>query len=204
MDGAIANVMREDRRRGERGAGWPVGEVERRSGALAPWRSREREAMGDLLRTVPWSVFCTWQFRARIGEDGVLRQVRWWLSLLSFAFGRDVGWMIGVEHDLGAEWPHAHGLVVGERLGAPVTLYAGKPHQKTVPLLEPFWLAWRERHGGGRFEVIEGDGLGCSFYCAKYAAKRGAVYFSANLERFRSGNPVRSGLSLFPGEVACG
>jgi len=153
-----------------------------------------------MLVTIPWQVYCTWQFRDRIGQDGVLRQVRWWLGCLAFAYGHKLGWMVGLEEDRGAEWPHAHGLVVAEGLGDPVTLYGGKAHEKTVPFIEPFWLAWQRRHGGGFFKLIEGDGRGCSFYCAKYAAKRGEIYFSSGLERFRGTAPAvsRAAVTLFP------
>ena len=69
-----------------------------------------------------------------------------------------------------------------------------------MPFVEPFWLAWQRRHGGGYFKLIEGDGRGCSFYCAKYAAKRGEVYFSSGLEQYRSGDVEarRPALTLFP------
>lgn len=169
-------------------------------GELRPWMSRERQAMGELLTSWPWRVFCTWQFKSRIGEDGAVREVRRWLDLLRFAWGGEVGWMIGLEQGHGDEWPHVHGLVCGDRVGEPTTLYAGKRHQRTVPLLEPFWLAWKERHGGGRFEVITGDTRGCSFYCAKYAAKRGLIEFSANLERFRGRGAALAPVTLYPGE----
>lgn len=188
---------------------WEQGEPARRdgsgrprqSGELRPWRSDEREAMGGLLVSVPWQLYCTWQFRDRIGEDGVLRQVRWWLGCLGFAYGGKVGWMIGLERTVGAHSSHAHGLVVAlddaGGLGESVTLYTGKPHEKTVPFVEPFWLMWQRRHGGGFFKLIEGDGVGCAFYCAKYSAKRGEVYFSSGLERWRKGGAPRAGVSLY-------
>lgn len=171
-------------------------------GELRPWRSPERAAMGELLASWPWRIFCTWQFKDRIGEDGAVREIRWWLGLVAFAFGGNgrMGWMIGVEQDLGAAWPHAHGLICGERLAAQTTVYKGKPHEKTVPLIEPFWLAWKERHGGGEFRVIGDDGRRCSLYCAKYSAKRGAVLFSAGLEKFR-GSPPAAAVTLFPEDV---
>jgi hypothetical protein len=155
--------------------------------------------MGALLTTIPWQLYCTWQFRERIGQDGVLRQIRWWLGCLAFAYGGKLGWMVGLEQDRGASWQHGHGLVVAaEDMGESTTVYKGKPHEKTVPFVEPFWLAWQRRHGGGFFKVINGDGHGCAFYCAKYSAKRGEVYFSTGLERFRGGAVARPGLRLFP------
>jgi hypothetical protein len=171
---------------------WPEGEAERRVGKLRAWWNAEREAMGQLLATIPWQVYCTWHFRDRIGKEGVLRQVRRWLGCLAFAFRDPIGWMIGLERDSGAQWPHAHGLVVGEGLGEPVRLYTGKPHEKTVPFLEPFWLAWQQRHGGGYFVPIDGRGTRpVSFYCAKYA-ERGEIYFSTGLERFRGAPPAEA------------
>jgi hypothetical protein len=170
--------------------------------------SAEREAMGDLLSSVPWEVYCTWQFRSTISPEGALREVRWWLGCLRFAFSgpRRLGWMIGIEHDLGAEWCHAHGLVVtlgDQGLGEEVSLYAGRPHAKTVPFIEPFWLAWQRRHGGGYFKIIEGDAVGPSFYCSKYAAKRGDIQFSPGLECFRAG-AGSSGVALFPSVARVG
>lgn len=166
----------------------------RSSGALRPWVTPEKRAMGELLVTFPWVVFCTWQFRHRIGEEGALREVRTWLALLRFAWRQEVGWMIGVEQELGDEHPHVHGLVCGPRLVEVETLYRGKAHEKTVPLIEPFWLAWREAHGGGEFRIIvAGERKSkrlASFYCAKYATKRGAIEFSANLEKFRGTVPL--------------
>jgi len=174
-------------------------EAARSSGGLALWRSHEREAMGALLSTFPWRVYCTWTFRDRIGESGALREVQRWLQLLSFGFGQEVGWMVGLEQDHGALWPHAHGLVCGQRVVAEATLYRGKDHERTVPLIEPYWRAWMDRHGQGAFRVIDGrGGRGCSFYCAKYATKRGQITFSANLERFRGSAPALERFTLFP------
>src|SRR5262245_45855825 len=44
-------------------------------GRLRPWMRPEREALGELLLTFPWSIFCTWSFRDRIGEEGAIREV---------------------------------------------------------------------------------------------------------------------------------
>src|SRR4029453_14110255 len=103
--------------------------------------------MADLLLTIPWQIYCTWQFRYRIGEDGILRQVRRWLGCLQFAFRHPIGWMIGLGREAAAAGPHAHGLVVGEGLVKSVPLYGGKPHAKTVPFPEPFWVMWQQRNG---------------------------------------------------------
>lgn len=160
--------------------------------------------MGDLLISVPWELYCTWQFRSAISPDGALREIRWWLGCLRFAYPGDraLGWMVGIEHDIGADWCHAHGLVVAlgdQRLGGAVSLYEGKPHAKVVPFIEPFWLAWQRRHGGGFFKLIEPrSGEHPAFYCSKYAAKRGDVVFSEGLERFRGGAPVVTSVTLFP------
>lgn len=40
------------------------------------------------------------------------------------------------------------------------------------------------RHGSGQLVILDGHG-GATFYCAKYATKWGALFFSAGLERFR-------------------
>jgi hypothetical protein len=158
--------------------------------------------MGELLSTFPWRVYLTWTFRDRIGPEGALREIRAHLRLFEFGFGREVGWVVGLEQEPGAPWPHAHGLLCGDRVVEPVTLYKGRAHERTVPLLEPYWRAWFDRHGSAKFEVIEGDARGCSFYCAKYATKRGELYFSPNLHEFRgSGAPIRA-LTLFPNEVS--
>lgn len=176
----------------------PEGEHYRTSGALRMARSPERNAMGELLTTFPWRVYCTWTFSERTGEDGALREIRRWLHVLEFAFGRDVGWVVGLEQEQGAEWPHAHGLVCGERTTAAVTLYRGKKHERTVPLIEPYWRAWTDRHGRGDFRVVVGEGRAASFYCTKYATKRGTLHFSANLEKFRGTAPVLERFTLFP------
>ncbi len=173
----------------------------RSSGELRPWRAEEREAMGELLRDWPWRIFCTWTFAERIGEEGALREVKAWLGFLGWAMRRDVGWMIGVEQDHGAEWPHVHGLVCGGRLADRVTMYAGKPHERVVPLIEPYWRGWFDRHGSrGKFEVIEST-TATTFYCAKYAGKRGAVIFSDGLERFRGRGAALAPVKLFPEQL---
>jgi hypothetical protein len=158
--------------------------------------------MGELLVTIPWTIYCTWTFKRPIGPDGAAREIQRWISLVAFSFPRGVlGWMIGLEHDLGAEWCHGHGLLVelGRDLEETITLYRGKPHERTVPLIEPYWLAWFRRHGSGQFKTITGDGAGCSFYCAKYSAKQGDVLFSSGLEAFRGAGGPREPLTWFPG-----
>jgi hypothetical protein len=100
--------------------------------------------------------------------------------------------MVGLEHDLGAVWCHGHGLVVADGLGDPV-----KAGASVVPYIQPYWQSWFRRHGSGRFKLIDGDGRGCAFYCAKYSAKRGEVYFSSGLEGFR-GHAPRERVTLFP------
>jgi hypothetical protein len=176
---------------------WPVGEPDRVVGTLEPWRSRERSAMGELLTSVPWEVYCTWTFREAIGPERALKQIRSWIHTIGFAYGGKLGYMIGLEHDIDAAWCHGHGLLVAPELGKCVTLYGGKVHEKTVPFIEPFWLAWQRRHGSGFFKLIEGDGEGCAFYCAKYSAKRGDVTFSTGLERFRGMAPAAP-VVMFP------
>jgi hypothetical protein len=105
--------------------------------------------------------------------------------------------MIGLERESAAAWPHAHGLVVGEGLVKSVPLYGGKPHAKTVPFPEPFWVMWQQRNGGGHFVPIDGRGTrDVSFYCMKYA-ERGKLYFSTGLERFRGAPPVET-VRLYP------
>lgn len=175
---------------------WPVGDPQRLEGTLHPSRRRERYAMADLLVSVPWDVYCTWTFRDRIGPERAVKQICSWIHTVGFAFGGNLGWMIGLEHDLGAEWCHGHGLLVAPELAGPVTLYKGKAHEKTVPFIEPFWLSWYKRHGGGKFVPIRAR-EGCAFYCAKYSAKRGDVIFSTGLERFRGASPAAA-ISVFP------
>lgn len=161
----------------------------------------ERDAMAELLVTIPWQVYLTWTFRHSIGPDGALREILRWLSFLSWSFAHKLGWMVGLEHDLGAEWCHGHGLALalGDDLADTVKLYQGKPHERAVPLLEPFWFAWHRRHGRGKFELIDGRaGHGVSFYCSKYAAKRGDVVFSTGLEAFRGAVSPASPVMMFP------
>ena len=177
------------------------GEHHRTSGMLRAARSPERLAMGELLTTWPWRIFCTWTFQDRTGEEGALREIKRWLHVLEFAFGREIGWVVGLEQEPGADRPHGHGLVCGERTVADVTLYRGKQHERTVPLIEPYWRAWVDRHGSGAFRVITGEGRGSAFYCTKYATKRGTLHFSANLERFRGTAAVLEHFTLFP-EIA--
>lgn len=154
--------------------------------------------MGELLTEWPWRIYCTWTFAERTGEDAALREVKRWLHLLEFAFGREVGWVVGLEQEPSAGWPHAHGLVCGERLAADVTLYPGKKHERTVPLIEPYWRAWLDRHGAGAFRVVDGSGRGAAFYCSKYASKRGTLHFSSNLAGFRGSAPPLERFTLFP------
>lgn len=162
---------------------------------------QERELMGRFLTEWPWCIYCTWTFREPMGEVGAVKRIRWWLRLIEFGFGSDVGWMIGVEQDRDAPWPHAHGLICGRRVADPVVMYEGRPHERRVPLIEPYWRAWFDRHGAGKFEVIDPlrGHTAPSFYCAKYATKRGTVFFSENLEAFHgTANPVK--IPLYPSQ----
>ena len=152
-------------------------------------------AMGRFLTEWPWLLFCTWTFRARISEERAVKEIRRWLWFLSWGFGGDVGWVMGLEQEMGAEWPHGHGLVCGLRTPG------GGGGERALPLVAPYWRAWFDRHGSGRFVPVTG---GASFYCGKYATKRGAIYFSENVERYKVGGfvgvavPVVAGLTLFP------
>jgi hypothetical protein len=65
-------------------------------------------------------------------------------------------------------------------------------------LIEPYWRAWLDRHGAGRFAVIRGSSAAVSFYCAKYATKRGEFFFSENLGQFRGEGAPAVRVSLFP------
>jgi hypothetical protein len=172
------------------------------SGRLRGWHSSERAAMGELLSTFPWSVYCTWTFRDRIGPVRALKEIRWWLRLPEFAYRDKLGWVVGLEQEQGAEWPHAHGLFCTRD----EDLWQWyEPHNPSVwagrsrlPLIEVYWRAWFDKHGAGRFVKVEGDGRGCSFYCSKYATKRGELYFSDNLATSRGqGTPARE-LTLLP------
>jgi hypothetical protein len=153
--------------------------------------------MGELLCSIPWQVYCTWTFRDPVSPDRAVKQIRSWISTVAFGFGRDLGWMIGLEHDLGAEWCHGHGLLVALReVGKGGLDDSVKVGQGEVPYIWPYWQSWFRRHGSGRFELIK-DREDTALYCAKYSAKRGEVYFSTGLERFRGQAPA-SRVVMFP------
>jgi hypothetical protein len=153
--------------------------------------------MGELLCSIPWQVYCTWTFRDRIGPERAVKQICSWIQTVGFGFGRKLGWMIGLEHDFAAEWCHGHGLLLAlsesGKDGLDDLVEVGPVR---VPYIWPYWQSWFRRHGSGRFELIK-DREDTAFYCAKYSAKRGEVYFSTGLERFRGVPPVSS-VVLFP------
>lgn len=141
-----------------------------------------RTAFGSLLRDWPWETFTTWTFRDRCGPVKAEREVREWLRWLAYQHRAPFAWMFGTEQEPGADRPHAHGLLIGTR----------------GVRWEPLWSAWYARNGAMRTEAPR-DGDAVTFYCTKYVAKRGEVYFSDNLHEFRAGaRPARAGVR--PGE----
>lgn len=145
-----------------------------------------REAFGRLLQEWPWELYCTWTFADPVGPVKAIHEIRQHLSLIEWGMGRRIGWMFGLEQEYGADRPHGHGLVCGDRrLLDEIVLYKGKPHEWRGLRIEPYWLAWMDRNGAGRFEIPKGQ-PNVSFYCAKYSGKRGEIFVSDNIERFRS------------------
>jgi len=133
-----------------------------------------RSAFGVMLAEWDWDTFCTWTFREMCGPIKAEREVREWLRWVAYGQGEPVGWVYGTEQEPGADRPHAHGLLVGTK----------------GVLWEPLWRSWFIRNGAMRTEVPR-SGEAVGFYCTKYIAKRGAVYFSGNLEAFRAGRTAR-------------
>ena len=144
-----------------------------------------REAFGVLLAEWPWELYLTWTFDERVGEVKAAHEIRQHVSFIEWAMRREIGWMFGLEQEYGADRPHGHGLICGaERLIEEMELYKDKPHERRTLRIEPYWLAWKDRNGAGRFEIVKGR-EDVSFYCAKYAGKRGEIFLSDNLGRFR-------------------
>jgi hypothetical protein len=114
-----------------------------------------------------------------------LHEVQQHLRFMGWGFRGEIGWVAALEQEYGADRPHAHGLICGPRVMETITMYRGKRNERTVPLLEPYWRAWLDRNGGGRFEVVRGPVDRLAFYCAKYAARHGEIIVSDNLEKFR-------------------
>jgi len=139
-----------------------------------------REAFGKLLEEWPWTWYMTWTFRDPVGPVKATHEIRQHLSLIEWGMGRRIGWMYGLEQEYGADRPHGHGLICGGR-------------EEGRMLMEPYWRAWFDRNGAGRFEAPRGQ-LGVSFYCAKYSGKRGEIFVSDNIGKFRSGGVDNDGI----------
>jgi hypothetical protein len=116
--------------------------------------------------------YMTWTFRDPVGPVKVTHEIRQHLSFIEWGMGRRIGWMFGLEQEYGADRPHGHGLICGSR-------------EDRALLMEPYHHAWYERNGAGRFEKVD-RGIAVSFYCAKYSGKRGEIFLSDNIEKFRS------------------
>lgn len=132
-----------------------------------------REAFGKLLEEWPWKWYMTWTFRDPVGPVKVTHEIRQHLSLIEWGMGRRIGWMFGLEQEYGADRPHGHGLICGGR-------------EDRDLLMEPYWHAWNERNGAGRFVKVQGGQEPVTFYCAKYSGKRGEIFLSDNIEKFRN------------------
>lgn len=132
-----------------------------------------REAFGEMLREWPWSWYMTWTFRDRVGPVKVAQEVRQHLRLIEWGQGYRIGWLFGLEQEHGADRPHAHGLICGER------------EDGSQVLMEPYWRAWQDRMGAGRFVRTMGPLDAVTFYCTKYSVKGGELFMSDNLATFR-------------------
>jgi len=150
-----------------------------------PGAGEIRKAFGRLLAEWPWQFYLTWTFRDRVGPVKALHEVQQHLRFMSWGLQGEIGWVVGLEQEHGADRPHAHGLVCGPQLIQPVMLYRGWPVEHKVLRIEPYWRAWMDRNGAGRFELVRGPVNAVSFYCAKHAVRDGELLISDNLEKFR-------------------
>jgi hypothetical protein len=144
-----------------------------------------REAFGRLLEEWPWTLYLTWTFRDPVGPVKASHEIKQHLSLIEWGEGRRIGWMFGLEQEYGADRVHGHGLICeAGRLLEVVTMHRGKPFEHPDVGFAPYWWAWFQRNGAGRFQKVE-SGTAVSFYCAKYSGKRGEIFLSDNIEKFR-------------------
>lgn len=127
----------------------------------------------------------TWTFRDPVGPVKATHEIRQHLSLIEWGQGRCMGWMFGLEQEYGADRPHGHGLICGGR-------------ESGRMLMEPYWHAWNERNGAGRFEAPKGQ-LNVSFYCAKYSGKRGEIFVSDNIDKFRRADALEVSVAAAEG-----
>jgi hypothetical protein len=152
-----------------------------------------REAFGELLSEWPWVWYLTWTFRDRVGPVKAVQEIRHHTRLIEWGMGYEICWVFGLEQEYGADRPHGHGLICGGSGNArPGELYADDPHERRVLLMEPYWRAWMDRNGAGRFVRVE-DERAVSFYCSKYSVKGGEIFMSDNLSRFRRSGDLRRG-----------
>src|SRR5262245_30159868 len=144
-----------------------------------------RSAFARLFAKWPWTLYMTWTFRDRVGPVKALHEVSQHLRFVRWGLGGDAGWIVGLEQEYGADRPHAHGLVCAPRLLERVRRYAGDGEPRQSLLIEPYWRAWLDRNGAGRFELVRGPVTAVTFYCAKHAGERGELLISDNIEKFR-------------------
>src|SRR5262249_48122370 len=121
----------------------------------------------EMLQTWSWTWFMTWTFEDCVGPQKALIEVRRHLEFIAWGAKGEIGYIAGLEQEYDAPSPHAHGLIIGgERL-----------------YMEPYWRAWLDRNGRGRFERVRS--IGAVLYCSKLSTKGSELILSDNLGRFR-------------------
>src|SRR5262249_15523592 len=126
--------------------GKSMGTVRRYAGGARltghPQAAQLRAGFSEMLQTWSWTWFMTWTFEDCVGPQKALIEVRRHLEFIAWGAKGEIGYIAGLEQEYDAPSPHAHGLIIGgERL-----------------YMEPYWRAWLDRNGRGRFERVRSIG----------------------------------------------